>query len=70
MGVWNARYARARALDLAALEVTLGVVCRTPEDLDVLKKEDKLLVQWFMQHLQRVSRSRSLSSFAHSGYRK
>ncbi|EUC67039.1 tyrosine kinase catalytic domain protein [Rhizoctonia solani AG-3 Rhs1AP] len=53
LGVWNARYARARALDLAALEVTLGIICRTPEDLDALKKEDKLLVQWFMQHLQR-----------------
>ncbi|ELU40332.1 glycosyl hydrolase family 10 domain-containing protein [Rhizoctonia solani AG-1 IA] len=46
-------YERARALDLAALEVTLGIICKTPEDLDVLKREDKLLVQWFMQHLQR-----------------
>ncbi|KAF8713853.1 putative xylanase, Glycoside hydrolase family 10, partial [Rhizoctonia solani] len=53
LGAWNARYERARALDLAALEVTLGIICKTPEDLDVLKREDKLLVQWFMQHLQR-----------------
>ncbi|CUA67438.1 Tyrosine-protein kinase Tec [Mus musculus] [Rhizoctonia solani] len=53
LGGWNSRYERARALDLAALDTTLGIICRTPEDLDVLKREDKLLVQWFMQHLQR-----------------
>lgn len=53
LGAWNARYERARALDLAALDVTLGIICKTPEDLDGLKREDKLMVQWFMQHLQR-----------------
>ncbi|KAG8763322.1 hypothetical protein FRC11_004754 [Ceratobasidium sp. 423] len=53
LGGWNARYERARAMDLAALDVTLGIICQTPEDLDELKKADKLMVQWFMQHLQR-----------------
>ncbi|KAB5594566.1 Glycosyl hydrolase family 10 domain-containing protein [Ceratobasidium theobromae] len=57
---WNMRYERARSLDLAALDVTLGVICRTPEDLDWLKREDKAIVQRFMQHLQRVSVSSSV----------
>ncbi|KAG8732324.1 hypothetical protein FRC10_001009 [Ceratobasidium sp. 414] len=57
LGSWNARYERARSLDVAALDVTLGIICRTPGDLDQLKSKDKTVVQRFMQHLQRVSRS-------------
>ncbi|QRV94864.1 Tyrosine kinase catalytic domain protein [Ceratobasidium sp. AG-Ba] len=53
LGAWNARYERARTLDLAALDITLGIICRTAEDLDRLKQEDKAVVQRFMQHLQR-----------------
>ncbi|KAG8748910.1 hypothetical protein FRC12_013718, partial [Ceratobasidium sp. 428] len=53
LGAWNARYERARTLDLVALDVTLGIICRTPGDLDRLKTEDKAVVQRFMQHLQR-----------------
>ncbi|KAG8678379.1 hypothetical protein FRC08_017821 [Ceratobasidium sp. 394] len=53
LGSWNARYERARTLDLGALDITLGIICRTAGDLDQLKSKDKAVVQRFMQHLQR-----------------